>query len=183
VRLVRRVIGWQKLIVFRMTAESPTVTHGHEVIEIIDSGDLGEFCPWDAREVRARLELGSLLYALRVEGRLVSYAWVTELTAFRVNELRRELRLDQPLVWIWDCVTPEQYRGRGYYPVLIGCLAGVVGRERALIFVRTDNVPSVRGIEKAGFRPWLEIAATRWSVQIRELGRFEGKLSVSPRGD
>lgn len=70
---------------------------------------------------------------------------------------------------IGDCVTHEQYRGRSIYPFVIGkmavdALASGVGE--VFIVVGTDNVSSIRGIEKAGFKKLARIATTRW------LGRY-----------
>ena len=60
-------------------------------------------------------------------------------------------------VFFYDCHTAEQQRGRNIYPAALTealrRFQGEGGQDRsAYIRVRSDNRPSVRGIEKAGFR-------------------------------
>jgi hypothetical protein len=176
-RLARNAIGRQKLIVYRMPPGAPAVAQRHEVVEL-GPGVAADSIPWETREIEARLTSGARLFALRAGDRLVSFAWVSRLTVFRVDEIRRELKSDTPLIWIWDCVTPSDFRGHGYYPELICHLAARLGRHDAVIFVRTDNTPSVRGIAKAGFQPWVEIAATKWSARLGKRGPFDGALTI-----
>jgi hypothetical protein len=177
-RFARNAIGSRKLIVYRMPPGAPAIAQRHEVVEL-GSGVVTDSIPWEKREIEARLISGSRLFALRDGNRFVSFAWVSRLTAFRSDEIRRELKSDTPLIWIWDCVTPSDLRGRGYYPELICHLAARLGQRDAVIFVRTDNKPSVRGIVKAGFQPWVEVAVTRWSARLGARGRFDCVLTIS----
>jgi hypothetical protein len=137
--------------------------------------------PWGSEVLKERLGAGSRLFALQVDEQAVSFAWVSARNRFQADELSRELISENPLVWIWDCVTPPEHRGHGYFPELICHLATGGGQTNAIIFVRSDNISSVRGIHKAGFQPWLEIAATRWTARTKELGRFDGGLTISSR--
>lgn len=177
VRMARKAIGWEKLIVYRMPDGVPAVTQKHEVIEL-GPADTAKSAPWQRREIEARFSSGARLFALRSEMRLVSFAWLSRRRSFHAGEIRRELHLDSPMSWIWDCVTPVEYRGCGYYPELIGQLAAMLGQRDVIIFVRSENTPSVRGIAKAGFRPWAEIAVTRWSARIYERDSFDGRLTI-----
>jgi GNAT superfamily N-acetyltransferase len=52
------------------------------------------------------------------------------------------------------CLTLPQYRGKGIYPATIIRIQDYLrekGYRRVFICVRKDNIPSIRGIEKAGF--------------------------------
>ena len=85
----------------------------------------------------------------------------------------RTLRLGDNDCEIMFCLTAPEYRGRGLYPsalqVILDYLKGA-GFERCFICVRDDNVSSIRGIEKAGFR----------RVGIMKLRKFFG-IQVSRR--
>ncbi len=56
---------------------------------------------------------------------------------------------------IGPCVTISTHRGRGVYPAMIRALCDDryrKGQRRAYMVVNFDNSPSIRGIEKAGFK-------------------------------
>lgn len=56
---------------------------------------------------------------------------------------------------ISNCYTPAAFRGQGLYPRLLRATCAVLaaqGHDRAIITCAPDNLASVRGIEKAGFR-------------------------------
>ena len=178
-RFARNAIGRQKLIVYRMPPGAPAVAQRHDVVELVPGAMPADSIPWEKHEVDARRTSGARLFALRAETRLVSFAWVSRRQDFRVEEIRRELKSEAPLTWIWDCLTPSEYRGHGYYPELICQLAAQFGQRDAVIFVRTDNTPSVRGIAKAGFQPWVEIAVTKWSARVGNRGPLDGGLTIS----
>jgi len=59
------------------------------------------------------------------------------------------------------CLTLPEFRGRGIYPAVLKKIQSYLkdgGIRRAFICVERGNTPSIRGIEKAGFRP---VASTR----------------------
>jgi hypothetical protein len=178
-RFARKAIGRQQLMVYRMPPGGSAIAPRHELVELDAGIRAADSIPWERREIDARLNSGAHLFALRARNRLVSFAWVSRAQNFRVDEIRRELRSDTPLTWIWDCKTPAEFRGRGYYPELICRLAIRFGTGDAAIFVRTDNTASVRGILKAGFQPWVAIAVTKWRATLRKRGSCAGALAIS----
>lgn len=67
---------------------------------------------------------------------------------------------------IGQCATSENYRGQAIYPFVINriaseILSGKTARE-VFIIVNSDNIPSIRGIEKAGFNLYAKIKAKRF---------------------
>lgn len=53
---------------------------------------------------------------------------------------------------VGPCLTINEFRGKGLYPLMLKYLRGSpLGRDGLDIFCRTDNISSIRGIEKAGF--------------------------------
>jgi hypothetical protein len=65
------------------------------------------------------------------------------------------LRLGDGECEIRFCLTFPEFRGRGLYPAALRAIQRYLserGFERCFICVMDDNLPSIRGIEKSGFR-------------------------------
>lgn len=68
------------------------------------------------------------------------------------NRLLRLGALDAEIKY---CLTLEAFRGRGLYPKVLATIARFLserGFKRVFICVHKNNFPSIRGIEKAGFK-------------------------------
>ena len=61
--------------------------------------------------------------------------------------------LDKDDYEIGPCITNEQYRGNGIYPQILNYIVHSHGNKNTkfYMFVAKDNIPSIHGIEKAGF--------------------------------
>lgn len=66
---------------------------------------------------------------------------------------------------IGPCVTMKNERGRGYYPYLLYYIVANYSPIECYMIVSPKNIPSIRGVEKAGFRPFATGYRTR-------LGRY-----------
>ncbi len=65
---------------------------------------------------------------------------------------------------IGDCVTIPEFKGKSIYPFVINYIAKEVLKEtnEVFIIVNSDNMSSIRGIEKAGFKLYTKIQAKRF---------------------
>ena len=67
---------------------------------------------------------------------------------------------------IGDCSTISEYKGKSIYPYVINYIAKEEiiknGKKEVYIIVNTDNISSIRGIEKAGFKLYSKIKAKRF---------------------
>lgn len=67
---------------------------------------------------------------------------------------------------IGNCYTNPECRGKSIYPFVINYIATELIKEdknrQVFIIVNSDNVNSIRGIEKAGFEYYASIKAKRW---------------------
>jgi hypothetical protein len=100
-----------------------------------------------------RFAAGSQCYAAWVERTLAAYGWVSFQEEY-VGGLRLTVRLLPGEAYIWDCVTVPVYRGKHLYSALLVFIAGELRHEnvcRAWIGADLANVPSQRGIDRAGF--------------------------------
>lgn len=86
------------------------------------------------------------------DGSFLHFAWVTDFDGFFSSELNSKVAApSSDCVTIFDCWTPERFRGRGYYGKTIDRLTHVLqarGR-RTWIFVAATNLASIHGMEKA----------------------------------
>jgi ribosomal protein S18 acetylase RimI-like enzyme len=110
--------------------------------------------PSGAAEIGRRLAAGRRAYVVEGPTGVVSYGWVT-LGDEQIAEIEGTIRIPRGDAYIWDCATLPAYRGRGLYPALLAAIARDLAEERlawAWIAARTENVASLRGFQKAGFR-------------------------------
>jgi hypothetical protein len=181
VRCVQRASDYRATLFFRIPAGHRSAAPDAAVEEYRPGDARDDAMPWSPEDVSARLGEGHRLFALRVNDRLVSFAWVADSTTFSINELDALVTIDRPMIWLWDCVTPDPFRGRGYYPRLLQALIARFEVDRTVIYSFPKNYPSIRGIQKAGFAPWMSVATTRWWIHMRQDGDFPGTLRVERR--
>ena len=179
--LLQRLIGYRAVLFFRVpaghrSAASDLAVQEYRPGEVRENGT-----PWSLEAVSARLGEGHRMFVLSLDNRPVSFAWVTESMTFSIDELDSWVMTDQPMVWIWDCVTPDAFRGLGYYPRLLSSLIARFEVDRIVIYSQLKNHASIRGIQKAGFAPWVKVTATRWGFRIQRNGDFPGTVQVTRR--
>lgn len=67
---------------------------------------------------------------------------------------------------IGNCFTNPQYRGQSIYPTVLNYIAKDLLLENKVnqlfVIVNKNNIPSINGIEKAGFEQFAAIKAKRW---------------------
>ncbi len=135
--------------------------------------------------VKKRLDKGATCHGFFLDNDLAHIAWTTR----AYLELEAGLDIPDPrCVGIFDCFTPPAHRGKGIYPTVLTRLLSDDSPERAesyLIAVDPGNLPSIKGIERAGFTPLYELKRTRRLgrnlIQKRDFQpRFVGSPSDPP---
>jgi len=114
-------------------------------------------------EVLKRFEKGSRCYAARVDSRLAAYGWVSFEDEF-IGELNLRLRLLPNEAYIWNCATLPDFRHNLLYSTLLVHIVGELKKEplsRIWIGADMDNVPSQRGIARAGFTHVADLVVAR----------------------
>ena len=87
-------------------------------------------------------------------GRIVSYCWI----AFNeewIGEIEMKVRPRREEAYLYDAFTLPQYRCRNLFSALLSNSLEYLrsrGYSRALIFALSSNKPSIRAIEKSGFK-------------------------------
>ncbi len=97
------------------------------------------------------------------DGKIAHASWTTTAAAW-TREVARYFHPPPGDGYIYESFTSPEVRGRGIYPfALAGMLArmGVEGIDRLWVGVEADNSPSIRAIEKAGFKAAFEVTYGR----------------------
>jgi len=127
---------------------------------------------------QSRLDRGEGFWTAQLDNRIVSYCWATQ-EPVEIGEIRCTVKPRKDEIYLYDAFTFEDYRGRNLYPALLHCIlksSRDAGLRRALIFVMSDNTPSIRGVTKAGFAEFQRVTY----ATILGFGRFiyEPRLSA-----
>ena len=116
------------------------------------------------------LRADAVMLAALDEGQVASYAFIIYASFYK-----RILGETDATPMICNCHTFPEYRGQGVYPMLLAAACrhlAASGYTRVIITCAPDNLSSVRGIEKAGFRKVKTLRSlilfTRWIASQRE---------------
>jgi ribosomal protein S18 acetylase RimI-like enzyme len=108
---------------------------------------------------QARLAHGEQFWTAQIESRIVSYCWATH-HPVEIGEVHCVVNPRGDEIYLYDAFTFAEYRGHNLYPTLLQCIlqhSSQQGVRRALIFVLSDNMASIRGVQKAGFREFQRV--------------------------
>lgn len=135
------------------TIDLPTETH-------IERYTVAE--PSPRSDINRRLTASRDCYATFVDGELAHESWL-----FRDVFLPVRFGYDRTVPIIGGSVTGDRYRGRHLYPLTLRWIARDLARRVALpqvaILVSTQNQPSIRGIERAGFARVARLQGIQWA--------------------
>jgi hypothetical protein len=146
----QRTIGYRRLIV--LAYEGAPNIRDQGVVELTrESARSIDNLPWDIPTLDRRFDERSRLHAIREEGVFTSFVWTVENRKGWVAEIDRAIELPSEGTWIFDAVTPSEYRGRGYYPRLMAAVCSSTGDKPPFLYVRTTNTASRRGLTKSCF--------------------------------
>lgn len=109
---------------------------------------------------QSRFDRGELIWTAHGEDdKIVSYCWVTT-KPVEIGEINCAIRPRADEIYLYDAFTFAEYRGQNLYPAVMNRIlehSREAGLQRALIFVMSDNVASIRGVLKAGFREFQRV--------------------------
>jgi len=114
-------------------------------------------------EIVKRFETGRRCYAARVDGGIVAYGWVSFDEEF-IGELNLRLRLLPGEAYVWNCATLPAYRQKYLYSSLLAYIVRELRAEQlSRVWIGADlgNIPSQRGIARAGFTYVADLVVAR----------------------
>jgi len=129
--------------------------------------------------MRARLASGDLCHGCFLDRELVNLGW----TSRGYLEPGPGIRIyDEDSIAIYDCYTVPAFRSRGIYTdSLIRMLRQIRDRgvSHALISVDPANIPSIKAIERAGFRPLYRLTVSqRFGRTRRHEAAFQARFQT-----
>jgi len=108
--------------------------------------------------IESTIEGNNMCYYIKDNNKIVHKSYL-----FSSVFLLRSINKKGPA--IGDCSTISSYRGQSIYPYVINKIAkDVINNEGKEVFVivNTNNISSIKGIEKAGFSKMATVRGKRW---------------------
>ncbi|RKY10260.1 MAG: hypothetical protein DRP66_00125 [Planctomycetota bacterium] len=105
------------------------------------------------KSLAKRFDDGDRCFGIIENDELISYFWA-EFKHKELHELRLEFELPGRQAWMYNAITVGKARGRACYPNVIRFMAQSLrqsGFREAYVDVDPANIPSVKGLEKAGY--------------------------------
>jgi len=117
----------------------------------------------DRPETLRRLDAGKHCYIASVESQLAAYGWVSFVDE-DIGELNLRVQLLPGEVYLWDCATAPELRGKHLYSALLSYMIQELcaqGFCRAWIGADLENRVSQKGMARAGFHHVADLALER----------------------
>jgi len=114
-------------------------------------------------EFLQRFETGRQCYGAWVEGQPAAFGWVSYEDE-HIGELNLRVKLLPGEVYVWDCATAPHFRGNGLYSALLSYILDELRNQkicRVWIGADLDNIPSQKGIARAGFHHIADLVIER----------------------
>ncbi len=104
-------------------------------------------------EIERRFQTQNDAWILEYQQVPVAFGWVAR-SAAPIGELGQHVTVPEGQVYLWNFRTLPAWRGKGFYPLLLQAImrqeiAG--GTEKLWILTAPENIPSFKGVQKAGF--------------------------------
>ena len=146
-----------KIIFFKKDTQSLTSVKNDCVFTFLSFSELMETSFWKIEyenEYKSRFHNGNLCAGLKSNNEIVHISWIARNALF-INEIEKLYIIPQDSFLIYDVVTKESERGKGFYPFMLSCLLNWRNENNlinALIFSESINSSSIKGIKKADFK-------------------------------
>jgi ribosomal protein S18 acetylase RimI-like enzyme len=114
-------------------------------------------------EITRRLASGRQCYAAWVDDQVAAYGWVSFVEE-DIGELNLRIKLLPGEAYIWDCATLPAFREKLLYSALLIYILGELRAQdlcRAWIGADYDNIPSQKGMARAGFHHVADLVIQR----------------------
>jgi RimJ/RimL family protein N-acetyltransferase len=155
-------IGYRRYLLLERSLEEPiphAETHLPITIELLKKAEADEYSMFRVKvrpsEIVDRLNAGQWCFVARHEGKLISGSWAGVHTA-RSYYLNREIRLGQDEVYVYGSFTKPDFRGLFISPTIKVAMMRYfrdTGYRRMICWVSPENRPSLKALQKVGFRP------------------------------
>jgi len=104
------------------------------------------------------ISTNKIQYYIEIDNKIIHESFL-----FKSLHIQKLIKAKGPT--IGDCKTIEEYKGKSIYPYVINFIANEQlnnNVHEVFINVVPSNISSIKGIEKAGFKPYLHLKAKRF---------------------
>ena len=120
-------------------------------------------------QLEKRFSDGNTFWCLAQDDEVLSSGWVAlQVASFPLGEIRRRVSFDPPVTVLFDFQTAPAHRGRGLYRTLLEQIKHAYAQDTCYIYASTKNHPSLRAIERSGFRKVTTVHPWTPSMRFRE---------------
>jgi len=120
----------------------------------------------------------SLYFLLDEKGQPCSFAWFRLAQQHFVGEINKVVIYPYYINCVFDCITPTQYRGNGYYPKLIQWICNHNKSHPCMIYAFSSNIASNKGILKAEFKLSHKVYKFLKLVKVSPINKEQIKIYV-----
>lgn len=119
-------------------------------------------------EYETRFKKGNICCGLLKDERLVNVSWLAK-ESFFINEIGKEYKIPHTSILIFDVITLESERGKGFYPLMLNHIckwSAANNFNRCIIYTEKGNIASIKGIVRAGFIKTSRMTSLRLAEKI-----------------
>lgn len=175
-KLLNEIGCYRRLLLLERLLEEPIPhmeTHLPVTIDLLKKTEADEYVMFRGRvrpsEIVDRLNVGQWCFVARHDGKLISASWAAIHMA-RSDYLNREIQLGQDEVYVYGLFTKPDFRGFSVSPTINVAMMRYfrdTGYRRMICWVLPENNPSLKALQKVGFRPlgimgYVKIGLWRW---------------------
>ncbi len=135
--------------------------------------------------VALRLARGCRCFAVRLDGAVVAYGWLSKATEW-IGEVELEITPAAAEGYIWNCVTLPEHRRRGFFRAIVNGIASQARKESLeRLWIGSLDIPATRALAPAGFVPALSftsvwMSGVRW-LRVRPASGADAALLMAAR--
>jgi hypothetical protein len=110
-------------------------------------------------EYKHRFAINTKCFAIFYNNNIVHYFWISG-GSLKVDEIEKTLDFLPDELCIFDVFTIEEFRGKGLFQLALKFgtdFAFGNGAKRLIIYAESSNKPSIKAIEKSGFKIYKKI--------------------------
>lgn len=108
------------------------------------------------KEIKKRFARGDICFLAKINDEYAHYSWL-RFKEGEITEINRKINLGNGAGIIYNCHTYAKFRGRNIYPYILSKILMFLKEQEyktAYIYTKGNNYPSIRGIEKTGFKEY-----------------------------
>ena len=128
-----------------------------------DIDELEQIMYQDRFEIKKRFKRGNRCFVACIGTRIVHYTWVSFYKEY-LPSINKWIELAEDEAYVYNVRTLSDFRGQGIFPFVLASICGQLrkdGYKRILASIQSDNIPSQKAFEKAGFKKTQEISFLR----------------------